>query len=110
MPFADRPAQRSPGGMDGVGIDIAADLARDIGLTRWSERQRNEHGLKLPVRKYCSVCHRQIVVLARRCSSADRSDVVHKERHRERLDRLPSVERIGIVRSKEAKIGGVDRY
>ena len=51
----------------------------------------------------------QPFILARRRALAQRRDVVGQERHRQRLHRLPAVERIGIVRREEAQIVGLDR-
>ena len=44
--LADRRAQLAPRGKDGVRIDIAADLARDIGVARRHEHQRNKGRLE----------------------------------------------------------------
>ena len=48
-PLADRGAQVPAGGKDRIGIDVAADLAGDVGLARRRQRQRDEGGLEFGV-------------------------------------------------------------
>ena len=50
----------------------------------------------------------QPVVATRRAAGVDRGDVVDQQPHRDRLQRLPAVERIAVMRGEEGKIVGVE--
>ena len=105
---ADRGAQRCARGEDRVGIDIAADLAGDVGLARQRQRERDEGGLQRTVgedraeRRHQPVVRRALAPPPRRCR-----DVVGEER------RIASVctacqrlNGIAVVRGKETQIVG----
>ena len=100
-PRADGRAQPCACGEDRVRIDIAANVTRDIGFRRHPQRKRDEGGLERFIghdgRERCD----QALVVPLGAAGADRCDVIDQQRVGERLDRLPAVEWIGIVRGKE---------
>ena len=105
-PLADAGAQRLARGVDGVGIDVAADLAGDVAFARRGERQRDEGRLELLVGEDGGERGEQRVVAARRAAGADGGDIVDQQLRRDRLQRLPAVERIAVVGGEEIEIGG----
>ena len=106
---ADRRAQVLPRGKDRVGIDIVSDLARDVGIARRRERERDEGRLERSVGQVRAERCDEPVVDARRAARPQRRDARRQKRHRQRLHRLPAVEGIAIVRRKETQIVGLDR-
>ncbi len=54
--FADLGAQSLAGAEDRVGVDVAADLARDVAVARRDERQRNESGLQCGILQKSGEC------------------------------------------------------
>ena len=103
-------AQRLARREDRVGIDVAADLARDVGFARQRQRQRDEGGLERAVGEDRGERVEQAGSSPRVASPrADRGDVVDQQPRRERLHRLPAVERIAVVRGEEAQIVVADR-
>ena len=72
VPLADRRAQPAARGEYRIGIDVAADLARDVGLARRRERERDEGGLEFFVRQDGAERGHEAVVLAHRRSRSAR--------------------------------------
>ncbi len=90
---------------DGVRIDIAADVARDVGTRSASPSASATNAGSSAVSANTADERRdQAVVVARRAAGADRSDVLDQQGVRERLHRLPAIERIGVVRGEEHQV------
>ncbi len=104
---ADVGAQRAAGVEDRVGVDVAADLARDVAFTRRRERQRNKGRLQLGVVEDGGKRRGEAVVAARRLTGAYARHVVDQQPHRNGLQGLPAVEGVAIVRGEEGEIVAV---
>ena len=96
---------------DRVGIDIAADLARDVGFAGSVEHQRDEGGLERGVGEDGRERRRSEPGPCRGGSPRRiAGDVVDEQARRERLHRLPAIERIAVVRGEEAQVVVADDW
>src|SRR5262249_58376993 len=91
---------------DGIGIDIAGDLARDIRLAGERQRKCDQGRLKRSVGPNRVQRTEKTRILPRRAVRAQRCSIVDEQASGERLQRLPAVEWIGIVRGEESQIIG----
>ena len=88
---------------DRAGIDVLADIAGDVGFRRQGQRQRRERGLERLLGEHGRKRLDQPFV-AVRAAVVTPGHVVDQHAGGERLQRLPAVERIGIVRREETQI------
>ena len=105
-PLADARAQGIAGAVDGIGIDVAADLARDVAFAGRHERERDESRLQPAVAENGGERVDQLVVARGHVAEAQRGDVVDQQSRRDRLQRLPAVERIAIMGGEKGEIVG----
>ena len=103
---ADGSAQFAARGEDGVGIDIGPDLAGDVAFGRQRHRLGDIGGIEPVIAEDCRQRDDQFVGAALGRAAAMRGDVLDQEGGRERLHRLPAVERIRVAGRKEAQIVG----
>ena len=107
--LADRCPQLGARREDGVGVDVAADLAGDIGFAGKRQHERDEGRLERAVGEDGGECLEQALVLARgaaRRARAQRRNIVDQQAGRQRLQRLPAIERVGVARGEEAQVVG----
>ena len=83
--FADRRAQPGARRMDGVGVDVAADLARDIGFARHGQRERHIRGLERSVVEDRGERVEQSAILPGRPAGPQCRHVVDEHAQRQRL-------------------------
>ena len=100
-------AQRGAGREHGIGIDIATNLARDIGLAWKRQGQCDKRGLKEAIIKGHAERVQYSRIFAHRAVGAERGRIVDQQARGQRLQRLPAVERIGIMCGKESQIIGI---
>ena len=104
--FANLLAQSRARRQDGVGIDVASDLAGDVGLAGKRERERHEGGLERRIGEDRGERVEQASILAHVLGGADRRYVVDQEPGRQRLHGLPAIEWIAIAGGEKTQVFG----
>ena len=105
-PRADQDTQRGPRPEHCIRVDVAAELAGDVGFRGQSDCLGDKRRIELRVGEDCSQHPDEAVIFAWRAPGPPSLDADKELRGRERLHRLPAVERIGVARGEEAQVLG----
>ena len=101
---SDQSAQAGAGAEDRIRVDVAPDLAGDIGLARRGQRLGDEGRLKCVVGENSGERIEQPFIHLRFLVRAQPRDIADQHRGRQRLHRLPAIERIAVARRQRTQI------